>query len=71
MSYNQTELNSTAADQQSFPHYGIPVEAVTVDGETGIWIHGQYGWYPNEKWGMIEYCHDYIISWKYIPKNTY
>ena len=53
--------------RRSFPAYGVDVEAATVNGETGVWSHGQYGWYPLGKWGIKEYPHTHIVSWKYLP----
>jgi hypothetical protein len=47
-----------------YPDYGIRVKAVTQNGESGIWQHGQYGWYPDGKWGVDEYPHDHIVTWK-------
>jgi hypothetical protein len=56
--------------RQSFPDYGVEVEATTIDGETGVWSHGQYGWYPQDKWGSREYPHAYIASWEYLPNEN-
>jgi len=53
--------------RHSFPDYGVEVEATTIDGKTGVWSHGQYGWYPQGKWGTNEYPHDHIASWKSLP----
>jgi hypothetical protein len=52
---------------KSFPSYGVAVSATTMDGETGIWSHGQYGWYPQGKWGIREHPHAYIAEWKSLP----
>ena len=74
-----TDSNSTEAEQtasadcvsrlvrQSFPDYGVEVEATTIDGETGVWSHGQYGWCPKGMWGRSEYPHDHITLWKSLP----
>jgi hypothetical protein len=48
----------------SFPDYGKEVFAITVNGESGVWNHGQYGWYPQGKWGAMEFPHSHIASWK-------
>ena len=55
--------------RQSFPAYGVAVLATTIKGETGIWLHGDHGWYPDGKWGHNEFPHDHIAEWKSIPND--
>jgi hypothetical protein len=50
-----------------FPDYGVEVEATAIDGKMGVWSHGQYGWYPQGKWGIKEYPHNHITSWMPLP----
>lgn len=52
------------------PPYGVEVEATTIDGKTGIWSRGDYGWYPKGRWGVTEYAHTHIVAWKYLPNET-
>lgn len=56
--------------RQSFPDYGVNVWATTITGETGVWSHGQYGWYPDGMWGGSEYPHDHIATWKSLPNAS-
>ena len=58
---------TVAQERQSFPAYGVSVLATTTDGETGVWLHGDRGWYPEEKWGHNEFPHDHIVEWEAIP----
>jgi hypothetical protein len=53
--------------QNPYPDYGLEVEATAIDGETGLWLHGQYGWYPSGQWGIMEFPHSHIASW--TPPN--
>lgn len=55
--------------RQSFPSYGLAVSATTIKGETGIWLHGDQGWYPEGKWGRNEFPHDHIAGWKSLPND--
>ena len=54
--------------QPSFPSYAIDVEATTILGDTGIWMHGDLGWYPEGKWGKSLHPHNHIASWKYLTR---
>jgi len=62
-----TQPSTTKKIEAPFPNYGVEVEAITIKGKKGVWSHGQYGWYPQGKWGIMEYPHDYIATWEYLP----
>ncbi len=64
---NASTAYSKRHERPSFPDYGVDVTAITIYGEIGIWRHGQYGWYPKEKWGIDEYPHHHIIEWELLP----
>jgi hypothetical protein len=62
--------NETTSLIGSFPDYGVEVIGITIAGESGIWRHGDYGWYPQGQWGRMTFPHDHIISWEPLPPEA-
>jgi hypothetical protein len=62
--------NETTSLIGSFPDYGVEVTGLTIGGESGIWRHGDYGWYPQGQWGRMTFPHDHIISWMPLPPEA-